>query len=1286
MRKRCLWLPAAALLLATVPARAATYYVRQAGRDQADGATPATAFRTILRAVQAANHGDSIVIGPGSYRADALLAERFAADGSPMRIVGDETGKQTTDAPGPVVVQPLSPTRPALRLYRLRRVVVSGLTFRGPGQGLALEKCLDAMVERCTFDGLSRGLAATATQGLRVESCVFRGCAVGLCARGATATRIAHATIVGSSSAGVLLLGCGPGAIRNSILAANNSSLVADDVSAPSWTSDRNVLRGTVGVWGSVPVIANAYEWSAASGNDRHSIHVVPAFADPLRGDLRIAPAVSWAGGLPGMAVGVPLKPPVTTGRDGKPFRPHGGAVCAGAYDFPDPQPAAPWRKLSARLAGTRPRQSAGIYRDDGTLIRTLLADAAGVRDLFWDGRDDLGQPVTPGRYQLRSIEHDVRLVDDGAVGDNGCPLGAYHCDNADRVVALPDGGFIITTIYDEAGYPLRGYASSGQPVFAVNLAEKDFTGGIALAGDHLYGAIGKGEKTKLVRLSLRGERVPMATGAESYPLFGPGEKAKGVAGLAVVGKAACVGIPDLNVVRVVDLATGRKTADWPLPGAGDLARDGKGTLWAIAGTDVVSLDANGRIAKRYPTGLLTPQYLAAGSGRLAVVDRKAAKVAWLDAANGKILRTLGRQRPKGQWTPVRADLFSDPRGAAILPDGRLLLTEHARVRALWPDSLAVSFELLSNFMDTMVVHPTRPEFLYCHPGVFRADPKTGAWEWLVESPTGQEKVPGVDKPRSLSLGSPHGAVVLGGRPFIFYFNRNGRGNLRLLDVSDPLKPRMALDYDNSHKVFGGWAYATVAFTRGGDIVAGANYSLQFKRVAFNGLDAQHNPVFDFENAATLGPKDDPSPRKMKCIEAITSDRATGDIYYLAVTDQHNKMVPAWGADGTGVGRSTPNGAPLWFALSSGGNYQSISAFGDGTNAWVMGGKSFGGQIDLFNADGLRLTTGNWAWPCHFQIGFVDLRYGVHAYRRPDGKVGAYVEDDAIGRFGRVRVDGAETLTRRTDPIDWAGPAAPAGPPPVVDQTAAKPIARVLTIPKVASLKPAADWAPWEQAGVVPQIVILPSVTFRRSAPDDLWQTFRAGTAIGAVAHDGAHFLVYFLVADDTMHFDDPQGRAMWMFDSVELWMEEEQFGLGLTRAGAPALFKYRHHNRAGKAWSANYPLPRENVWAATLDDLAAHPLGQRLAAVTGASLRGRTGYAVMGKIPFPEVKLVGGIAGRKGKDILPTTGKAGEIVRIGVAIGAISAWGREQDYKVAWPSAMMFSDPTRSQPFVLGQ
>jgi hypothetical protein len=776
-----------------------------------------------------------------------------------------------------------------------------------------------------------------------------------------------------------------------------------------------------------------------------------------------------------------------------------------------------------------------------------------------------------------------------------------------------------------------------------------------------------------------------MANGAEDYRPFAENEKPGAIGGLAVAGSQAYVAASGLGIVRVLDLATGARKADWPLPAVADLAADEQGNLWAVSGKDVVALDRSGRVARRYVTGLEKPQYLAAGAGRLAVVDRTAGRLALLDAANGRVLRTLGKPRAAGRWTPVGPETLNDPRGCAFLGDGRLVLTEHARVRILWPETGRISADIVSDFMDQTVVHPTRPEYVYCYMGVFRVDPKTGAWTWLVEAPQGMTGPDRDGKVKAYSYEYPSAAVVLDGRPFIAY--ATGNEKLFMFDVSDPLRPRLALQPSPAQKVLRLVPYSIISFSKGGDILAnGDSYGLSFARIAYKGLDARGDPIYDFAHPLKLGAAKDPSPRGMKCINAPSCDRLTGDIYYLAVTEFNNKMVPAWGADGTGVGKSTPEGKPLWFAASSGGNYQSGAVLNDGKTAWYFAGKSFGGQIDLFDADGLRVTTGNWSWPCNYSIGFVDMRYGVQPYLRPDGKAGAYVEDDAIGRFARCRLDGAETVQKIKTDFDWTPTGAAAGGPPDAHRTGGKGLQQSLVIPKVAPLKVDGDWNAWAKAGVVPQIVSLPIPGFPRNWPDGLWQTFRAGTAIGAVAHDGKNLYAYFLVADDTIHFDAEDAGRMWEFDSVELWAEEEQIGLGFVTSGKPALFKYRFHNREGKEWSANYALPQEGIWGVKLADLATHPLGRQLAGFTGVSLAGRSGYALMGRIPFEEIKLVGGIAGRKGGEILPLTGSPGEILRLGVAFGGISAWGREQDFKVNWPSALMYSDPTRSMPFVFGQ
>jgi hypothetical protein len=1222
-------------------------------------------------------------MGPGTYQGSALLAERFSADGAIMSITGDESGRLTGDPPGPVVLLPADPTQAALSIHRFRKLSLSGLTFRGPGQGLKLGQCLGVTVQRCTFDGLSRAAVVGGCQDTLVESCVFARNMLGLFIQGSARTRVDHVTLAGSTSVGLVALGCGAGEIHNSLLAANNSNLVLDPLSAKSWTSDHNVISGTTGPWGDAPAVANIHEWSSASGQDRHSVYVVPAFADPDKYDLRLSTNVSWPGGLPGMDIAAAVVKETPLDRDGQVFHARAGAAGAGAYDYPEPTLTPGWVRLPVELDGPAPRQSASICRQNGELVRMLVADAAGVTALYWDGLDDQGQPVPPGKYAAKVLSHDARLVDDGAVGDNGNPLGVYNCDNANRVCPLSDGGFVLVTLYDEAGFPLRRYSSTGQPTHATGLAEGGFTALCSVADDDMYATVGKGVETKLVRLVLPGERARMANGAEFYAVLSPAEKDATVLGLAVAGGNAYVSLGGLDLVRVFDLATGRKQADWKVEKVADLAA-GPGTVWAISGKEIVALAADGTPGRRLASGLEAPRYLAASQDRLAIVDNAAAKLAVL-GTDGRIVRTLGRSRAPGGFTPVGPDFMRDPRGLCFLTDGRLVVTEQARVRVLFPDEGQISQDILSNFMDVMVLHPTRPEYAYCYLGVFRADPKTGAWRWLAEEPRGMTARDSNGAERSLSYGSASTRVVLGGRPFIVY---HGAG-VRMFDVSEPLKPRLA--FESTHPALAGGPYDTIAFAGDGSVISGVagpdGYTLAFNKVPFKGLDAQNNPVFDFDKVLKFGPMKDPAPRGMSCIRALSIAPGGDDIYYGAVTRLYHKMVPFWGADGTGVGKSAPDGRPLWFVLSSGGNYMSVSAIRDAHHTFLLAGKSFGGQIDLFDEDGLRLTTGNWSWPCNYGIGFVDLRYGVNAYLRSDGKVGAYVEDDSIGRFARCRLDGAETIRKTCTSFDWQPTGASAGAPPDAARVSAKSLEKVQLIPKVASLKLDGDWRAWERAGIVPQIVALPTVSFRHCAlPDDLWQTFNLGTAIGALAHDGKNLYACFLVCDQPQRFDAETPGTMFAADSVELWLEQDQFGLGLTKDASAHLFKYRFHDRQGKPYAANYPLAAENVWGRKLEDVSAHPLGRQLAEIIGAPLDGRKGYVVMGRIPMEEVKLVGGVPGRGGADILNMSGKGGELIRVAVAFSGNVAWGHSQDYKVAWPAGMMFSDPTRSSPFVLGE
>jgi len=922
-------------LLMAAPARAEVYFVRAGGDDRADGTSAKAAFRTVTRAAQLLMHGDRIVVGPGAYREAALISERFGTLNSPLAIVGDESGKLTGDAAGAVVLEPAVFGEPALYIHRSQHVRVSGLTFQGRGLGLRVEKVRGVAIERCTFAGLSKGAESALCEDLRLESSVFLRCVTGAQVKQTTRSRLAHLTVASCSMAGLMISGSSQGEIRNSIFASNNTAMVVDPASGPSWSSDCNAVSGTIGTWGLANQCRIIYEWFAASGQERHSAYTLPAFADPAKNDLHVAPQVTWGGGLPGSAVGVALEPKVEADRDGRPFAVRGGRVNVGAYRYPEPQPGADWRKLPVKApAGVR--LSAGVYRPDGTLVRMLLADEAAVPELWWDGRDDAGLPAPAGRYEVRAVAHDIRFLDDGNIADNGSPLGTFNCDNAERVVVFADGSFVVSTFYDEAGIPLRYHTRTGVSICGSALDESDIWA-IADAGNPVKRTLIAGVGRQLQTLVFPGERAPMPNGAKSYAVLADGEKLVATdgktemkpAGLAVAGGKAYVALPALNVIRVIDLANGAKLADWPVGAAvGDVEAAPDGAIWALAGTEAVVFGADGKIARRHATGLATPRYMAIGVGTVAVSDPGAARIAVLKLADGSVAQTLGKARPPDTWMPVSGDLFGLLRDLAVRDDGTLIVCEAGRVRAIDPASKRELFAAVSTFMDVGVPHPLDPTYVYVYgSAIHRVDPDTGAWRLVGEMPS-------LGDGRAMAQTSS--ATLLGGKPYILVSGhrllpksekgeRPRQSGFFLVEVTKPLAPRLA-GFVPIHGT-----YNDLRFARKGDIVISTGDPTEFKFnvYPFQGFDAQGNPNYDFAKPE----------------------------------------VRACGKDTSSIGMETKRG----------------------------------GQVDAYNSDGLRLATLNWGWPGHWTCGFVDMRDGLTAYLRHDGKPGVYVEDDCIGRHVRLR-------------------------------------------------------------------------------------------------------------------------------------------------------------------------------------------------------------------------------------------------------------------------------------------
>ena len=76
----------------------ATYYIRQSGSDANNGTSPATAWRTLGRALGSGSPvvgGDTVYVGAGTYRETVTVG---ISPTSQVTLIGDVAGAYTGDA------------------------------------------------------------------------------------------------------------------------------------------------------------------------------------------------------------------------------------------------------------------------------------------------------------------------------------------------------------------------------------------------------------------------------------------------------------------------------------------------------------------------------------------------------------------------------------------------------------------------------------------------------------------------------------------------------------------------------------------------------------------------------------------------------------------------------------------------------------------------------------------------------------------------------------------------------------------------------------------------------------------------------------------------------------------------------------------------------------------------------------------------------------------------------------------------------------------------------------
>ena len=265
----------------------------------------------------------------------------------------------------------------------------------------------------------------------------------------------------------------------------------------------------------------------------------------------------------------------------------------------------------------SKQRTSAGVFQNDGTLVRTIWSGVtypAGENTGTWDGLDDWGNLVSNGKYQIRILTNACTYTWEGVVGNtssswtgstvwngynniaglaiagnkayyaNGYPEGASTSGTfsttdpqGSRVRLLYKGGANTRLVATDGNYAYwagrdRGKFSVNRFVFAVRVSddeEVDFPNGVSYR-------IGGDNPTYQSVIALRTD----------------GTDGRGTSGLAGQRKGSLLFVSDedKNEITVVNKTTGelaRKVKEITAPGA--LAVDGADDLWVVRKKGAVS-------------------------------------------------------------------------------------------------------------------------------------------------------------------------------------------------------------------------------------------------------------------------------------------------------------------------------------------------------------------------------------------------------------------------------------------------------------------------------------------------------------------------------------------------------------------------------------------------------------------------------------------------------------------------------------------------------------------------
>ncbi len=322
---------------------------------------------------------------------------------------------------------------------------------------------------------------------------------------------------------------------------------------------------------------------------------------------------------------------------------------------------------------------SAGVFRKDSTLVRTLWSDvvySAGSHTKYWDGKNDQGVLINfaDSEYVIKVLDNNLQFHWDGTIGNSSDSMtgehkhrGYYHCMKG--LCFTSTRGYFVTG-YTEGSSSI-GYFDIATPnkkeVLLAN-ATNGQTGDLRfVATDDNYVYVGAADggannNSFVFALNASGNtEVPFSSGSPyqltngkryDYAISKFNKSNSIITGLAVQknGNFLFVSRAGANLVQVLNKTTGALLQSLTYTAPGSLAVDSCDNLWMVTNTNVItksSVSGTGTLTQLLTVINATEPIaiqVSADGQTLAVADaaRTVQQLKFYSTATGALTNTFG--------------------------------------------------------------------------------------------------------------------------------------------------------------------------------------------------------------------------------------------------------------------------------------------------------------------------------------------------------------------------------------------------------------------------------------------------------------------------------------------------------------------------------------------------------------------------------------------------------------------------------------------------------------------